>query len=387
MPVDLPMNTARDPDARGVGPVRAAALTALLVLFACQRPVLPPTEVAQTPPPEFLVDVEAVAVQRGSIAQRIFAPGSLVARRESRIGTEVQGRILHVHVFEGDRIEKGQPLFEIDPDSWQVGLRQAEAGLDLARAERVQLEADLARAQALRRQNVLAEQEIERLTTALAVARARERQVSEAVNLARHNLERTVVRAPYAGSIAARLADEGTTALVQPQTIVVVLQETAELEAHAAIPEGQMALVRLGDDAFIRVEGFPDPIETGVSAVSDTIDPATRTYLVKMRVPNSDYRLKAGVFAHVEIVPQTKSDVILVPREAIATENGRTRVLVVRDGEAVTVPVEIGLASEEHVEVVRGIETGELVIVGDAARTIAPGMRVRIQSQPPEQTS
>jgi RND family efflux transporter MFP subunit len=310
--------------------------------------------------------------------QSVSAPGSVVARRESQIGTEVTGRILHVYVSEGDRVEAGAPLFQIDPEPYGMGLRQAEAGLDLARAERSQIEADLTRARTLRRQAVVAQQDLDRLVTQLAVGQARERQAGEALALARHNVERTTVRAPYAGSIARRLVDEGTTALVQPQTIIVVLQETGELEAQAAIPESQLALVQIGDRALLHVEGIPDPIDTTVSAVNDTIDPATRTYLVKARVPNQERRLKAGVFAHVEISPQAKSDVLLVPAEAIRTEEGRTRLLVVRDHTAVAVLLEVGLVSEQAAEVLRGVVEGDEVIVGEAARTIAPGMRVRV---------
>jgi RND family efflux transporter MFP subunit len=323
-----------------------------------------------------VVDVVTARVARGAIRQRVSAPGSLVARRESQIGAEVAGRLVRVFVSEGDRVEAGAPLFQIDPEPYEVALRQAEAGLDVARAERMQAESDLGRAQALRRQAVVSQQDLDRLVTAVAVARARERQAGEAVALARHNLQRTLVPAPYAASVAKRLADEGTTALVQPQTIVVVLQETAELEAHAAIPESQLALVRIGDPAFLRLEGLPEPIEAAVSAVTDTIDPATRTYLVKMRVPNPDRQLKAGVFVHVEILPQAK-DALLVPPDAIRTEDGRTRVLAVRDGRAVAMPLEVGLVSEEGTEVLEGLNEGDEVIVGAAARTIAPGMRVR----------
>jgi len=135
------------------------------------------------------------------------------------------------------------------------------------------------------------------------------------------------------------------------------------------------------------VEGIPEPIETAVSAVSDTIDPSTRTYLVKMRVPNQDFRLKAGVFAQVEIYPRGKADALLVPREAIRTEEGRTKVLVVRDGRAAAVPVEIGIASEDSAEVLRGIEVGEEVIVGEAAHTIAPGMPVKVVPRVAEASS
>lgn len=330
---------------------------------------------------EAAVVVRVVPVRRGDIAERISAPGTLAARRKSQIGAEVRGRILSVEVAEGDRVEAGDPLFRLDPRSYEMQLRQAQAGLDVAVAERKQLEAELARALALGRQDVLARQEVERLTTKLEVARAYERQATEAVAMARLSLEETVVRAPFAGSVAARLADEGTTALVQPQTIVVVLQETARLEARAAIPESQMGSVQIGDRARIRLEGLPQAIEGRVDAVSDTIDEATRTYLVKIGVDNTSHRLKAGVFAHVEILPAAKRQVLLVPRDAIRSEEGRTRVLVVCDGRAVPVAVEVGTVSENEAEILSGIGEGDLVIAGDDARTIAPGLRVRVAGE------
>lgn len=327
---------------------------------------------------EFVMEVETRRVRRGSILKRISAPGSIVARRESHIGAEVRGRIDRVFVSEGDRVEEGDPLFQIHPEPYEVALRQAEAGLDLARAQRGQIEADLSRAQALRRKDIVSEDEIERLSTSLEVARAQQRQAVEAVALARHNLEQTLVRAPFSGSVSGRLADEGTTALVAPQTIVLVLQETTELEARAGIPESRLSVVRPGDAALLHVEGLWAPIQTEVSAVSDAIDPATRTYLVKMRVPNEDHALKAGVFARVEILPQAKSEVILVPRSAIRSEDGHSRVFSVRDGRVAVLPVRLGIVSEHDAEVLHGVRVDSEVIVGEAAQRVAPGMRVRV---------
>jgi membrane fusion protein (multidrug efflux system) len=97
-----------------------------------------------------------------------------------------------------------------------------------------------------------------------------------------------------------------------------------------------------------------------------------------MPVPNADYQLKAGVFAHVEILPGAKSNAVVVPRDSLRTEDGSTRLLVVRDGRAEAVPIEVGLVAEDVVEILRGISVGDEVIVGDAARTIAPGIQVRI---------
>jgi RND family efflux transporter MFP subunit len=328
------------------------------------------------------LEVATARVRRGSIEASISAPATLEAKRESRIGPEVQGTLLRVLVDEGDRVEAGAPLFEIDPSPYRFALRQAEAGLDLAKAQRQQLEADLGRARSLQGRGIVAVQDIEKLETAVAVARATERQAEEAVALGRHRLALTLVRAPYAASVAARLADEGTTALVQPQTVVVVLQESGELEARAAIPESQLLRIRVGDAAHVRVEGLAAPIESTVSAVGEAIDPTTRTYSVRVRVPNADHALKAGLFAHVELFPQARADALLVPRDAVRSEEGRQRVFTIEGGVATPLPVTVGAFSEREAELLEGAAPDTLVIVGEAAERVAPGMRVRARGAP-----
>ena len=326
------------------------------------------------------VEIETARVRRGSIVQRISAPSSIVARREAHIGTEVRGRIQEIFVEEGDRVSAEAPLFQIDSEPYVSALRQREAALDRVRAERAQMEADLERARALRRQNIVAEQESDRIATQLEVARAQEREAGEAVVLSKRNLERTLVRAPFEGAITRRLVDVGTTALVQPQTIVLVLQEISVLEAVATIAEIHFAAVQVGDVVLLHVDGLPLPIQTEVSAVGDAVDPASRTLRVKMPVPDPEHRLKAGLFARADILPQAKSQVLLAPRESVRSQDGQTQVLVVRDGIATLATIEIGLISENAIEVLAGLREDDEVVVGDAARTLAPGMRVRARN-------
>lgn len=352
----------------------ALALAALAgVAAACNevetRP-LPAREEAALP-------VQAEAVRRGAITARIVSSGSLEARRSSRIGPRVAGRLLEVLVQEADRVEAGAPLFRLDPATFEAAVERAEAGLDLARAERRQIALDLERSRKLLEEDYLSRQQVDRLETRLAVAQARERQAAQAVAIARRDLDDTLVRAPFAGSVAERLVDEGST--VGPQTTVVVLQETALLEARTAIAETRGTDIRPGDRARIRVEGVAEPIETTVATVGDTIDPTTRTYLVRALVPNADRRLKAGVFAEMEIFPRSREDVLLVRRDALRTLDGEERVLVVRDGRAVAVDVEVGVVTDEAMEIRGGLAPGERVIVGEAARMLAPGTKVRVE--------
>jgi len=331
--------------------------------------------------PEPVMEVDTALVRRGSILQRIAAPGSLMARRESRIGPEVRGRIVEIMVEEGDRVAADAPLFRIEPEPYELALHQAQARLDRVRAERAQIDSDLARGEKLHRRAVMSETEMDQLRTSRDVAQAAVREAKGTVALAQRNLVQTLVRAPYDASVSARLEDEGTTALVQPQTIVVVLQETSELEAQATLPEVHSAAIREGDPALLHIEGLAHPIPTQVSSVGDVVDAATRTFIVKMRVPNPDHRLKAGVFARVEILPRAKSDVVLVPREAIRREDGLARVLAVRNGRAAAVPVRLGIISEDAVEVLHGLRVDDVIVVGEHARTLGPGMRVEARKR------
>jgi RND family efflux transporter MFP subunit len=326
------------------------------------------------------IDVQTTRIRRGSIMQRIAAPGSIVARRQARIGPEVRGRIVEVYVEEGDRVVAGDPLFQIDPEPYRLALAQAAAVGDRVRAQREQTEADLKRAGKLRRQKIVSLQETDRIATGVEVALAQEREAGEAVAMARRNLERTLVRAPFDGSITRRLEDEGTTALVQPQTIVLLLEETQVLEAVATIAEIHFASIQVGDVVLLHVDGLALPIRSEVASVGDAIDTASRTFRVKMPVPNEDHQLKAGLFARVEILPRAKSEVLLAPREAVRSQDGRSQVLVVRDGVAVLASIEIGLISESAIEVIGGLRVDDEVVIGEAARTLGPGMRVRVRN-------
>ena len=333
--------------------------------------------------PQPVVEVDTARIRLGSIVQRISAPGTIEARREARIGPEVRGTVATIHVDEGSWVEKGDPLFQIDPEPYSFSLRRALAALDRAKAERRQVQVDLERGKELRRKDIVATESTDRIATSVEVAIAMEHEAEEAVALERRNFEHTLIRAPFAGSVVRRLVDEGTTALVQPQTIVIVLQETRVLEAVATIAETHFAAIAPGDVALLHVDGLPLPIQTEVLAVGDSIDRSNRTFRVRMSVPDPEHRLKAGLFTRVEIVPRAKSEVLLAPREALRNQDGRVHVLVVRQGRAEMSPIEVGLISEAAVEVLAGLRVDDEVIVGEAARTLGPGMPVRVRSAQP----
>ena len=148
---------------------------------------------SQLHPVEPMVEVSTARVRRGSILQRVTAPGSLRARRESRIGAEVSGRIQQVFVNDGDRVEAGAPLFEVDRGPFEMALAPGRGGAR-RRARRTRRRSRPTSRAATRcaGSDIVAAEQLERMRTQVAVAKARERQAAEAVALARHHLEQTL---------------------------------------------------------------------------------------------------------------------------------------------------------------------------------------------------
>ena len=363
---------------------RSAWLSVLLALLAHLGCVEEPrgAEAAVRSSTAAEIEVTTAVVRAAEHATGLTVPGSLVARRESEIGAEVIGRIDEVFVDVGDRVEAGDPLFLIDPSSYEARVRGAEAAIARAIADRKQAELDVDRGRALRERATISQERLDHLETSLLKALAAEAEANAQLSLAVRDLERTRVTAPYAGTIKRRLADEGTTARVMPQTVVLVIQETGSLEAHARIPESHRQRIRAGEAAIVRLEEAFEPIHTTITAIADHVEPDSRTVLVRIDVPNEHHRFKAGAFVRVELQLQSPDGAVWVPHDAIRSQEGRHSVLRVQEGRAVEVPVELGRVSEQAAEVVSGLEPGDDIVVVPAASSVRPGAPVRIRSNP-----
>ena len=327
--------------------------------------------------------VVTAPVRLGSVSTVITASGSIEARRSTGVGAQVSGRLLAVFVDVGDQVEAGAPLFQIDPKPYEIAAAEARGGQALARAESVQARDEAARATKLAERKMVAEQQQRRQRTNALVAAARVEQAEARLQRALHDLERTLVQAPYAGSIVERRADEGAMVTLGSGP-VVVLQETGQLEAVLDIPEASRAAVRPGDPARLRVEGRPDPLASRVLAVSDRIDPDTRTYRIRVPVDDPTHTIKAGAFVRAELEPTARPGVLVVDRDATLSREGRTFVFRVSNGTAELVPVRVGVTGASEVEVLEGVASGDRVVVGEAVQRLESGAPV-LDSAPAEQ--
>lgn len=357
-------------------PISVTALLSLAVLLAgCGAP----NEIS--PAADTVVSVERAPIEiattrvvSGALATTIAAAGSIRARRESAIGAEVSGRILSVLVDVGDEVAEGDALFQIDPLPFEMALSEARAELKLARAELENARAEESRVERLIEERAVSIRSRDQRKTEAAVAAARVSQMQSRVERASMELDRTVVRAPYASSVVERLAHEGAMAGPEP---IVVLQESDALEVMLDIPEATLAPVSVGDAVRIFASSLAQPIETKITRVSDRVDPATRT--IRVRAPLSGDRgiLKAGSFVRAEVVVAPDEARPLIPRAALLLRDGRTYVFVVEQETVRRVAVRTGARTDEEVELLSGVAVGADVALGEVIARLIDGDRIR----------
>jgi RND family efflux transporter MFP subunit len=310
-------------------------------------------------------------VTTGTLQARIAASGSIEARRMTEIGSEVSGRLIEVFVDVGDWVEAEVPLFQIDPAPYETALAEARAGLALALAESENARLEEQRASQLAEQRVASQQDYDALRTQARVASARVQQMRAQVARAERDLERTRVISPYAGSIVERRAHEG--ALAGPAAIVV-LQESGVLEAILDVPEASPIPVRVGDLIHLHPQGATEPLEVRVTSVNDRVDPETRTY--EIRGPVSSPDLKAGSYIGADIFPSRMEPHPVVDRSSLITLDGRYYVFRLAGDRIKRVAVQVGVFSEDRVEILAGLKVGDAVALGDVVSHLSDGEQV-----------
>ncbi len=317
------------------------------------------------------VETQRVALEE--VRTSMAASGVVRARRVTEVAAEVSGRLVEILVDVGDAVEEGDPLFRIDPRPYELGLAEASAGLALARAESANANHEVERVGKLIAENAASEQHFDQLKTAAAVARANVAQMEARVARAERDLECTLVRAPYAGSIVERLAHDGAMAGPAP---ILVLQETGALEAVLAIPDAWPAPVRVGAEVRLYVEGLGEPLPTRIDRVSDRVDPETHTYEVRGPVEDPSRTVKAGSYLRAEVEMSSGEPVPSVHRSAVLTRDGRTYVFRLRGDTVNRVPVRVGVVDDERAQILSGVAAGEEVVRGEAVSRLEDGARI-----------
>jgi membrane fusion protein (multidrug efflux system) len=301
-------------------------------------------------PPAQAISVEVHRVQAEPLEVQVTATGSLLGRESVQIVSELSRRLVKVHAEEGMRVAKGALLFELDATDLAAELAKLEVQARLTRAT-------LDRTERLMAEGLSNQQELD-------LASARVDEVTADRQALRVTLSKTQIRAPFAGTLGLRRVSEG--AWVSPSTLLSTLQDTSTLKLDFTLPERYAGAVRTGGAFRFRVEGRPETFEGTVGAIEPSVDPATRSLLVRGVIDGST-QLLPGSAASVE-VPLRVDQALLVPPIAIIPGIEGRRVFVVDGGRARSTPVELGYRTPDRVQIVGGLSEGDQVITTNLLR-------------------
>lgn len=214
--------------------------------------------------------------------------------------------------------------------------------------------------------------------TDFELARVKIKQAEAAVELARIQMDETTIRAPFDGIVAELYVTEGS--MVGPST-PVALFVSRELEAIINVEESRIQEVKPGQHAAIKVKAYPDEdFPAVVTSVAPVADSATRTFVVKVTPVDEAGKLRGGMYADLALLIEEKQAALLVPRAAVTLINNKEAVYVVHDDVAHVRPVTTGLTDSENVEILSGLQPGEMVVTAGQT-SLSDGTRVRVASE------
>ncbi len=330
------------------------------------------------------ITVGTVMPLRQDLEIRLPYTADITPNQSVNVFSRVDGYIAKIHVDKGDWVKADQLLVEIDHTDYVHAVNQAKANLASARAKVAQQDATvrnatltLDRMQALIKDQFVSQQDLDNAqvnydaaTAAIESLRAQVKQMEVALAQAETNLTYSYIRAPFSGYVAERNLDPGayvTNATAGTSTTsrgILSLHDIETVRTLIEVVEKDVPLIHLGQKAEIRAEAYPDrAFEGTVTRVVQALNRATRTMTVEIDLRNKDHQLKGGMFARVEVLVGKRANAIQIPIDAVSRLEDAQYVYVVREGKAQRMSVEIGVRDDNRVEITKGLDGSEQVIV------------------------
>jgi RND family efflux transporter MFP subunit len=297
---------------------------------------------------KYAVPVETTTVIQGDVSSFYSTTATLEAPQEANVVTRISGLIENIKVEEGDRVVKGQLLAVIDAKRQKYELARSQAEVEI-------IEQELNRLKKMSNQEFFSADSMAKLEYNLQAAIAKR-------DLAALQVQESLIRSPIEGVIATRFVKAGNMAKEFDKLFYVVNQD--ELYGIVHLPEQQLESLKIGQDAQIFANKQTlDTVHAKVLRISPVVDAKSGTFKVTLSVPNSDAKLKAGMFTRVELRYDTHNNVITVPYNAVVNQDNEFALYVI-DGTSVNRrSISLGYREADTVEVLSGIEPGEQIVI------------------------
>ena len=304
--------------------------------------------------------VVAKAVQT-PIKDKVQLVGSLVARDAISIVSELDSRMMAIPVKEGQRVAKGDKLFQLDHIITAARLAEAESAFKLAKLSHE-------RNRELVKNKTISQQKFDESEADLMAKQAR-------LDLAANEQSKSSITAPFAGIVGERTVSVGQ--FVTRGQILLNLVSTDPLDITGDIPERYSAGIKPGLTVeFTTTATMGKTFKATVVYVSPSIDTASRTVRIKAEVPNGDGQLRPGMFGHMSLILEERANALLIPESCIQMRGPAMLVVKVNSkGLTEFTPITTGIRAEGMVEITSGLTSGDRVVV-EGWQKMGPGMPV-----------
>lgn len=382
------------------------------------------------------VVIQTARVDKQKIIETVTATGIIQPETQVKISADVAAKIIKLGVKEGDWVEKGQLLVQLDREKFlalvesaEANLRSMEATANLVKENMSKTEKDYLRVKDLFEKQLESQAAMDQAYAAYKVEKARYQsnleqvdQANASLKQANDDLSKTTIYAPMAGTVSQLNKEVGEIALGSQfqEDVIMVISNLTGMEALVDVDENDIVSVHLSDSASIEVDALPDHIFRGtVSEIASsaklnatgTADQKTE-FEVKVRLKNPGEQLRPGMTATADIITETRKDVLAVPIQCVTLRTPEQLntaasdespedslavpayvpdkdgfvpiVFVVDENHVKAVQVEAGIQSETHIEIVSGLDEGDDIVTGNfraISETLQNDTKIKVENE------
>jgi RND family efflux transporter MFP subunit len=335
---------------------------------------------AQAPP---AAPVVVDKVQEETLQKPVTLVGAVEPDKRSIIASEIEGLVESLPGTEGTFVNKGDVIAKFNSRSLEIDLNEAKANKREAQARYQLARKNLDRFQELEQKGVASTQQLQDADSEKSALNARIAQFQAQVDGLDYDIEQSNITAPFSGFVTEEYTEVGQ--WVQKGGPVVELIDISIAEIGIDMPERYINKVKKGLGVIVSFDSLPDvSIEGEITSLVPQADLEARTFPIKIKLDNKDGIIKSGMVARVSFPIGNPATVKLVPKDAIVTQNNANFIYIVNEGAAQPLPITIGMAFEDKIQVIGPVETGQLVVVRGNERLL-PNQPVKILNQDTEE--
>lgn len=314
----------------------------MFVMTGCNKDAQSEEKKVEAPIP-----VEAHTVELGDITAFYASTATLEAQDEATVAAKAGGIVTAIFVEEGDVVTAGQPLAQLDTERLKLEAERNKAQL-------IKLESELDRAQLLHEKRLISADAYDKLKFEVDSLKAM-------FYMAELELKNATIAAPIDGVVAERFIKVGN--MVELNAPTFHITDFDPLHAILHVPEKELSKLKVGQPAQVQADARSDQVFAGtIKRISPVVDPSSGTFKVTVEVLDPAHQLKPGMFGRVSVVYDVHKAARLLPKDALLAEDNVNTVFIVKNGVAYRQTVETGFTNERFIEVVSGLEPGDMVI-------------------------